>query len=338
MNHTTGIALTALLALTAATRADEVIFKSGDRLTGTVKSVAGGKMLFDSAVAGKVTLKMEDIKTFSTEEPIELALADGSVSEFRLAASDEGFVDALPADGQPSAIDLATIDKINPDKPRWKGSVVVGATLVRGNTKSDAANVNLDASRRGETDRTTLAGGYFYANQRSNTTRQRSTTTDNWFLKGKYDTFITEQLYGYGNIKYEKDRIANLDTRVAPGLGLGYQWVERKDLTFFTEGGGAYVYEKYTDPAETRTYMAARFAYQLEKAFNDSVKGFHNLEYLPSLEDTDAFLVNTDVGLRALLTERLLVEFKSQLAFNSKPAEDREKKDFRHIFGVGWTF
>lgn len=338
MNHKKTFALATLLALAAATRADEVIFKSGDRLTGTVTSVAGGKMVFDSKVAGKVTLKMEDIKTFSTETPIELALADGTVRELTIAASDEGFVDAVSADGQPAAIDLTAIDTINPDKPQWKGSVVAGAILVRGNTKSDAANVNLDASRRGETDRTTLAGGYFYANQRDNTTRQKTTNTDNWFLKGKYDTFFTEQFYGYGNIKYEKDRVANLDMRLAPGLGLGYQWVERKDLTFFTEGGGSYVYEKYTDPNETRTYVAARFAYQLEKAFNDSVKGFHNLEYLPSLEDTDAFLVNTDVGLRALIAERLIAEFKSQLAFNSKPAEDREKKDFRHIFGVGWTF
>jgi putative salt-induced outer membrane protein YdiY len=282
---------------------------------------------------------MEDIKTFSTDAPIEIALTDGSVIQQKAEVAAEGEI-AVSSDGaaQPKTVAFTSIDKINPDKPHWKGAVVAGATLARGNTESSTANVNVEASRRGENDRITLGGGYFFANQRDNATRDTSTSSDNWFLKGKYDYFFSDQFYGYGNIKYEKDRIANLDKRVSPGIGLGYQWVERKDLSFFTEGGGSYVYERYTEPDETRTFVAARFAYQVEKSFNDYVSAFHNLEYLPSLERADVFLVNTDIGLRAKITERLLIEAKSQLAYNAKPSEGREKKDFRHILGVGWTF
>jgi putative salt-induced outer membrane protein YdiY len=334
-----GLIAAAVTLSAAFASGDEVLFKSGDRLTGTVEKLEGGKMVFTSKVAGKVTLNVADIKTFSTDAPIEIKLADGSLVQQKALAAGEGEI-ALPADGaaQPKPLPLASIDQINPEKPRWKGAVVAGATFARGNTKSDNANVSFDATRRGENDRITLGGGYIFASQRDNSTGDKSTSADEWFLGGKYDYFFTEKFYGYGNVKYEKDRISDLDRRISPGVGVGYQWVERKDLSFFTEGGGSYIYEKYTDPDETRTYMAARLAYQLEMAFNDYVSAFHNLEYLPSLERADTFLVNTDVGLRAKMTERLILEAKSQLAYNSKPAEDREKKDFRHLLGVGWTF
>ncbi len=329
---------TACLTLTAA-RGDHVLFKSGDRLTGTVVKVEKGQMTFTSQVAGKLTLKLEDIETFATDAPIEIALRDGSVLLQKATEGAAGAI-AVPADGaaQPKAVPLSAIDKINPEKPHWKGAVVAGATAVRGNTKSDSANITADAVRRSENDRTTLGAGYIFASQHDNNTHSKSTSADEWFVKGKYDYFFTQNYYAYGNGMYEKDRISSLERRVSPGLGLGYQWAEGKDLSILTEGGGSYIYEQYSDPAETRTYMAARFAYQVEKAFNAQVSAFHNLEYLPSLERSDSFLVNTDIGLRAKMTERLLIEVKTRLAYNSKPAEDHEKKDFRHMLGFGWTF
>jgi len=98
------------------------------------------------------------------------------------------------------------------------------------------------------------------------------------------------------------------------------------------------VNEKYTDPDETRSYAAARLAYHLDKTFNSHVKGFHNLEFIPDIEEIQAVLVDTDVGLRAAMTERMFVEAKAQMAYNSQPADNREKKDLRYTLGVGWTF
>lgn len=326
------------LAITAAF-GDEVLFKSGDRLTGTVDSVAGGKMAFTSKVAGKLTLDMADIKTFSTDAPIEIALADGTVLSQKVAASDEGYVSAMAGGAaQPQSIALANVAKVNPEKVKWTGVVSAGATFVRGNTKSDTAALAAEASRRSEVDRISLGAGYYTAKQTDNSTGDSSTTADNWFLKGQYDYFFSEKFYGYGNLKYEKDRIANLDMRVTPGVGAGYQWIEKADLNFSTEAGLAYVYEEYTEPSETREYMAGRLAYHFDKSFNDHVKAFHNLEYIPSFERVDTFLVNTDVGLRAAMTARLSLEAKAQMAYNSQPSEGRDKKDLRYILGVGWSF
>jgi putative salt-induced outer membrane protein YdiY len=317
---------------------DVVEFKSGDRLTGTVKSVADGKMVFDSVEAGPLTLKMEAIKTFSTEEPIEIVQTNGTVVVEQVAAAADGRVTLQTDTAQPQTVALAEIATVNPEKTKWTGSISAGAVLVRGNTDSSTANVGAEVTRRAEDNRIALGAGYYFASQRDSNTRDSSTIADNWFLKGKYDYFFTKQFFGYANMKYEKDRIAYLDMRLTPGAGLGYQWVERKALSFFTEAGLAYLHEEYTNPNDTRDYIAARVAYHLDFAFNSYVTGFHNMEIIPNLEDIEAFLVYTDVGLRAAMSERLFVEGKAQLNYNSQPSDDRDKKDLRYVLGVGWTF
>jgi putative salt-induced outer membrane protein YdiY len=337
MNKRWSIVLAGVISVTIVS-GDEILFKSGDRLTGTIKSVDGGKMVFDSAVAGPVTLKMDSIKTFSTEKAIEIVQTNGTVVVQRVGMGADGQVIVLADAAQPQTVPFTEISKINPEKTKWTGSIVAGAALTRGNTESSTANINAEATRRGERDRIYLAAGYLFANQRDNNTGQNSTSADTWFIKGKYDYFFTQRFFGYANMKYEKDRIANLDMRLSPGAGAGYQWVENARVNFFTEAGLTYVREVYTNPDETRSYVAARGAYHLNFVVNDHVKGFHNFEVIPNIEDVQAVLVYTDVGLRAAMTERLFLEGKAQLAYNSQPADNREKKDMRYTLGIGWTF
>lgn len=337
MTKRLGMVLAGVLSITIVS-GDEVLFKSGDRLTGTVKSVDGGKMVFDSAVAGPVTLKMDSIKTFSTEKAIEIVQTNGTVVVQKVGMGAEGQVNVLADAAQPQTMTFAEISKVNPEKSKWTGSIVAGAALTRGNTESSTANIAAEATRRGERDRLYLAAGYYFANQRDNDTGKNSTSADNWFIKGKYDYFFTKKFFGYANMKYEKDRIAELDMRLTPGGGLGYQWIENANLNFFTEAGLTYVHEEYMNPDEIRNYAAARAAYHFNFVLNDHLKGFHNFEIIPNVEDIQAVLVYTDLGLRAAMTERLFLEAKAQLAYNSQPADNREKKDMRYTLGIGWTF
>lgn len=331
------VALGCVLAFTVS--ADEVLFKSGDRLQGTVVKVAGGKMVFASKVAGKVTLNMADIKTFSTDAPITIVLTDGTVVEQQVSvAAAEGQITVAPDTATPQAVAFDAIGTVNPDKVKWTGIVAVGMNFTRGNTKSDTLNVAGDAVRRTVNDRSTAALGYIFTKQRDNNTRDTTTTADKWFVRGQYDYFFSPKFYGYSNLRVEKDRIADLDLRVTPGIGGGYQWIERPDFKFFTEAGLSYVYEKYNNPSVTEKHVAARFAYKAEKTLSDTVLAYHSLEFIPSVEDLDFFLANVDFGLRMALTGRLSLDAKALLAYNSEPAAGRDKKDWQYILGVGWTF
>lgn len=326
-----------LLTIACSATADEVLFKSGDRLTGTVKSMANGKMVFDSKVAGTITLKMEDIETFSTEKKIDLIMKDGKkVSSEMVGSKQIGRV--ISGADTKTSLALTDIAKINPPEVKWTGDITAGATFVRGNTESDTASAAFNTSRRSDYDRISFSGQYLYAQEHNFTTKDDDTTTDNWFLKGQYDYFFTKKHYFYGSAKYEKNKIQDLDKRFTPGLGYGYQWIESADMNFKTELGGFWIYERYTDPDETRTYQAARLAYSFDKKLSESLKFYHNMEYIPSLENVNYFLANADVGLQAKLTSSWAVDTKIQGSYNSEPSDDKEKLDMRYIVGLTWKF
>jgi putative salt-induced outer membrane protein YdiY len=321
------------------TRADEILFNNGDRITGKILSAADGKLKIKTSVAGEVTVEMKDVKTFTTDEPVTIKLKDGNVINDKVsAATTQNAVQTAGTGGVAAQnVDLTLVEKVNAPPVKWTGSLVAGALISRGNTESEAYNINFDATRRADKDRITFGGGYFFGKQTDPDTGIESTTTDNWFLQGKYDYFFSKKWYGYANTRVERDRIAELDLRVTPGVGVGYQWVESADFNFNTEAGLTWVYEDYTTGG-TDEHFAGRLAYHLDKRLNDKVKLFHNLEYLPSLERADDFNVNSDLGLRATLTGNMFGEAKVEWKYDATPAPGADKNDLRWILGVGWNF
>ncbi len=315
--------------------ADEVFFKSGDKLTGTVKSVSGGKMVFDSKVAGKITLNLDDIRTFTTTESNKFVSKDGSVIVSAVApSSQDGNV--IVANRQ---LAMSQIDKVNPEPIKWTGKVGASATLIRGNTDSTSVSLGFDAARRSEIFRLSVAGSYFTEEQKNLSTKESHMTADNWYLKGQADWFFTAKNFFYLNAKYERDRIALLDYRFMPGVGYGYQWIERDNFNFSTEAGLTYTKEEYMDEdGEKNDFMTARFAYHLDYTVLSKVKLYHNLEYIPNLEDSGVFLVNADAGVQAPLTARLSLDSKIVYAYNSSPADDRYRTDTRYLVGLSWLF
>ncbi len=326
------------VAISAVAFGDEVILNNGDRLTGEVKSVDGGKMKVATAMAGTVEVNLSDVKTFSTDKPIELVLEDGTVLKQPIVQGAPGQISTGgkgPVLG--NAIPIASIKKVNPPAVKWTGALTAGAILARGNTHTDSANAAFEAVRRAEIDRITLNASYNYAREKTEGSSPR-VTSENWSAAGKYDYFIGDKWYVYGNAKVERDHIANLDIRFTPGVGAGYQWIESARTNFNTEGGLTWVYERFTDPESTRDYVAARLAYHYDRKLNDNVTFIHNLEILPSLEDFGQYILNVDAGIRARLTETFFGELKVVAQQNTQPAEGKSDWDTRYIANVGWTF
>jgi putative salt-induced outer membrane protein YdiY len=332
----------ALAAAATPAKADEVLFNNGDRLSGTVISADGGKLKIKTAVAGEVTVDLKDVKTFSTEKPIELRTKDREVINAPASASDTpGTVGMRPQHtmGLPATRDvpLSDVKYVNLNQA-WTGSVVAGALFARGNTYADQVNIGFEAVRRTLDDRFTLNGAYNFGRQRDTDTGEKDTTVDNWFGAAKYDYFLTEKFYVFGSFRYEHDRIADLERRAIPAVGVGYLWFDEADFKFDTEAGLAFVHEKFDD-GDTNDAISGRLAYHLKKdLWDDKVSLFHNLEYFPSLERLDDFLVITDAGVRTSLTERMFAEYKIEYRYDATPAESKDHTDLRHVVGVGWKF
>jgi putative salt-induced outer membrane protein YdiY len=319
-------------------RADDVVFNNGDHLSGEITGLADGKLSIKTAVAGEIKLDLKEVKTFSTTHPIEIHLQDGTVLHQAVKADAAGRIaTAGSAQIKAQTLNISAIDSINPSPAHWTGSLTASGLLARGNTHSDSFSLSADAMRRGENDRITLGAGYYFAKSKDPTTGDTSTTSDNWFLLGKYDYFFNKKLYGYALTRVERDRIADLDLRLSPGVGVGYQWFERDDFHFSTEAGLGWVYESFSNDG-TDNHPSARLAYHVDTQLNDSVKLFHNLEYLPSLDSLSDFNINADAGVRASLTKKMFSEAKVEWRYDATPAPGAQKNDVRIMLGVGWQF
>jgi putative salt-induced outer membrane protein YdiY len=317
------ILLIAVLLLTSSpAEADEVIFKNGDRLTGTVTRVGDGKIVVETATIGTVTAKLADVQSFT---------AKAGVAQATQPASRPTTVAAAPA---PAPV------KAEPPKPaekRWSGSVTAGAIVTRGNSNTETFRAGIEAVRKDKANTLSLKAGYAFGQQEDRATGDENTTTDNWFGQARLDHNLSERLYEYALIRVEQDRVAELDLRLSPGVGAGYRWVKSATTNFNTEAGVAWVYEQYSNNRSNQ-HLAVRFAYHFDKKLNDKVSLVHNVEYLPNVVDWSDYILNVDAGVRAMLTASMFAEFKAEWRRDSTPAAAAHDDDLRYTIGVGWKF
>ncbi len=332
----------ALLLFAAPAVADVVVLKDGTRITGTIVSLVDGKMTVNSPAVGEVKVDVAEVDTFGSTEPLDLRLTDGSavsrtVDEQVAGSGRVALEPNLLMPGQ--TLGVADVKQINPPAAALTGSIAAGGLFVRGNTQTDSLNLNVALAYTTEQDKVTFAGSYLYGRTRDRATGVETSTADNWQIEARNDYSITKPLYFFADLQLRKDRISDLDLRVVPSGGLGYIFVnDPNDVTFSTEAGIAWVYEQYTNATPTREDVSLHLAYHLTKKFNDKVSVFHDLEYLPSVENGRNFIVNTDLGVHAKLTKHFFTEAKVTLDFDSRPANGAEKTNVFYSIGVGYTF
>src|SRR5262245_58828324 len=294
-------AVTLCLALAGRVAADESLFLNGGRLTGKILGAQAGKMTIKTDSAGEIVVDLSKVKTFSTEEPIVIKSGDATVRS-KVSGGADGTVTVVPeTSGVAEVIALKDLTQINPPPVQWTGSITGNALITRGNSHTENIGVTLNAVRRGEHDRLTLGGGYYYGRERDKDTDEENTTIDNWFVLGKYDYFLTKKFYLYGALRTERDTIADLELRLTVGPGVGYQWYETPTFNLSTEAGVAWVYEDYRGQ-KSQDHWAGRLAYHVDWMPHKALKLFHNLEWLPSFEGpVDDYNLNLDAGLRATI-------------------------------------
>ncbi|HTO70719.1 MAG TPA: DUF481 domain-containing protein [Myxococcota bacterium] len=326
-------AFVAAFALAARARADEIQFTNGDKLTGKIVKLADGKLTVDSTVAGKVDVKWTDIATMSSDEPVTVVLDDGRSVTETLGPSEPGQV---KAGGE--TIALSNTAKLNPEPVQWHGNAVVAARFDRGNTVGDNFDGTVGAVRRSEVDRITLGAGYSAAESMDSDGTGKHADKSKAFGAGQYDYFFEPQGYGYGNLRAEKDRFADLNLRLTTGLGLGYQWIETETTKFNTEAGLSYISEHLHDSSDNN-YLAARIAWHLDWSFYPDLTFFQYTNWYPSLYHISKDqLVEAQTGLRYKLWGDFFGESKILWIWDTTPAQGKKQEDLSYIVGIGYGF
>ena len=340
----------ALLALSTAAQVtptappepppDQVVLKNGDHLTGTVKSMADGKLTLTSPLVGDVVIKMEDITNLITGKPITVRTRGGETLQRRVTGIEGGALQLANAEaGGPTGVSvpLADLEKINPpDKPQWTGSIAFNFSMSDGNTERRAVGATAEAERRTEVDRLNAKGAWNYSEDKNGAdwvlTQRR--------LSGElqYDYFLTKKLYVLAQTSALGDELANIALRFTAGAGLGYQWYDTEKFGLGTEAGPSYFRESYRDSTPDTDTVAARLAYHLKWEIADGISFLQDVAVFPSTERLSDVYLNADSRARLTLTESMFAQLQWVIDYDNTPSPGRERVDDRYLIGVGWTF
>ncbi len=215
-------------------------------------------------------------------------------------------------------------------KPRWETTAALGVSLTRGNSKTLLATANILTEKKWERNELRFGGDAAYGEDHD----LKNTESLHGF--GQYNRLFTDRIYGYARVDALHDAIADVRYRVTLSPGAGYYFIKNTQTTFSVEGGPGLIFEE--QGGQTHDYWTLRFAERFEHKFNDRVKVWEMVEYLPQVDDFGNYIINGEAGVDSALTKQLSLRVFVVDTYHSRRAPGREKNDLKLVAGVAYKF
>jgi hypothetical protein len=171
--------------LSCTARADEVVLRNGDRVSGEIVHLKDGKLLIKTAYAGEMRIDWSQVATLSTDDSVHVLLDETNRVQAFLGQSETGNVTLTGGtwlDTGPLPLGRITTITRKPEPPvRVSGRINVGASSTSGNTETEKVHADAEVVARSVKNRFTIGGAM-------NRSEDRGVETGStWFAYLKYD-------------------------------------------------------------------------------------------------------------------------------------------------------
>ena len=317
--------------------ADEVRLKNGDRLTGRVIRMEGGKLILKTLYAGEINILWQEVTGVRTEDSISVVLSDDTRLKGKVKIEEDGKMKLDTGKLEtPVSFRLADVKTINPTAEKIvkiTARANVNITSERGNTDSDNYYLNGEFVARTKKNRYKIGG------ELSQEESDNITTSKNWLVSGNYSHFLNKKWFLFANTLFEHDEFQDLELRSTLGAGAGYQVFETPLLNLSFSAGLAGVDENYY-MAEDKNYSAGQGSVNYDQYFfKKFVQLFHETTGYISLENADNWFIKTRTGLRFPIYKGFTATLQYNYDWNNRPSSDTKKEeDTKLIFLLGYEF
>jgi len=327
--------LVPVLLLTMAAIAvaeDEIKLKNGDRITGKVKDLDGGKLTIETKEAGVIKIDWAQVVSLKTDEPIKIKLATGETLEGKVSPGAENRL-KIETQGAaaPVDVDYAKIAKINETPVAWHGKISAAGKATDGNTHNESFIIAGEASRESEVDILSAKAIFRYGQ-----TGQVLTERNSYGI-GKYQYKLTPTFYGYVSEELSSDTFKDISLESITSVGVGYIFVKSDAIDFSTEAGFAYTSDNFKVQPDD-SYPGARVAAYLRVALPLHFEFKDNYTIYPNFKDSQNFHWRNEASLGTSLGAGwdLLGGVISE--YYRKPAPGLGRIDDTYFIGLGYTF
>jgi len=227
----------------------------------------------------------------------------------------------------------AAVTNAPPTDPPWDVSAAAGLTLTRGNSHTMLFTANVLADKKWDAGRNefSIGGDGVYGTDHG----VENANSIHGFVQ--YNHLFTERFYVYGRVDGLHDAIAGIDYRITASPGVGYYLIKETNTMLRAEVGPGYLYESDRD-GETHSYATLRIAERFEHTFNQFVKLYESVEYLPQVDRWGNYILNSEIGAETTMSKKLALVVYLQDTYHSEPPDSRLKNDLKLVSAVKYKF
>ncbi len=298
--------ITALaLVLAVSARADRIELNDGSVINGKLVSAEGGKFKVETAFAGTIEIAQTAVKSFSTDEAVNVGLAGGSVALGRVAATGAG-IKVASANGEVSAPTggVAAVWRQGADSPevkklarKWAYEASVAIAGRTGASEKFGAAFGFKATLASAQDKLIFAA----AAERAEDNGVK--TADRQFGSADYSSFFSPNNGWYVRTSLEKDKIKALDLRSSSGFGFTRRLIKKQQQDLEFRAGLGYLYETYSDNTKFSS-LGLDIGFLHTYTFG-SAKMTNALTYTPAFKDFGNYRLHHESALELPLTAAL---------------------------------
>ncbi len=246
--------------------ADVLCMQNGDRLTGQVVSRSSDSLQFKTSYAGIITIKWEQIKTVTTDESMNLQIANEQIIRTKSLENldDTSLLIVDEESGQNIQMEQDLLTAINPqpwilgEGYLFTGRLNFSLKYERGNNEVDEMDSDGEAELRWKQHR--FNAQYSFENDR----KYERETKNKWKAGAGYDFFLpdswqwglrTMKRYVGLTVLAESNEFAELTLRTGAGPHVGYQFYEGHALNLKSWMAFFRIAEEYKN-ADDQEYWA----------------------------------------------------------------------------------
>jgi hypothetical protein len=237
------------LLLAIAARADRIELNDGSIINGKIISVGAGKFKVVTTFAGGIEIDQAAVRTFASDEPVNVGLAGGSAILGRVEASGTGIrIGATNGQVTSTTHDVVAVWRQGEDSPEvrartrtWAYEAAVAINGRTGGAEKFAGALALKATLESKQDK------LVFVLQAEKAEDNGVETADRQFAGVDYSSFFANKNVWYARTSIEKDAIKALDLRSSTAFGIGRKLIKKEYQDLELRVGLSYLYETYAN-------------------------------------------------------------------------------------------
>jgi putative salt-induced outer membrane protein len=196
--------------------------------------------------------------------------------------------------------------------PPTESSADLGIVAVSGNTSTSTVSANEKYIRRWGTWELKEDGGVVYGK----TAGVESSNLLRLGLRADYD--VTEHFATYALTVFDRDRFSGIRSRFAEGGGVAWKILANDADQLSVEAGYQYT-QQGNLVGPDHDFSALRLASSWKHAVTKAAYFFQGVEYLPDVQDSKDYRVNTQSDVVAPLSAHVAMKFSYVVRFANEP-------------------